>query len=96
MIRWLLDQIYITPARALEMGYTHAGRVYGIPAWVTPHEYEPYAFYGMTKVGALSVVAIFFDLVHLVWSDLTTPKGEIRQAPIHMLEPIAERCRVDA
>lgn len=34
----LLDHVYISRKRAIELGFTHQGRLFGVPVWV---EFDP-------------------------------------------------------
>lgn len=87
-MRRFLDLFYTPAWRALELGYTHHASLYGIPSWAMPDEFDPVALRGEAKVGLLTVVVIFCDLTLYLWDLLTGMEGELREAPIYLLDPI--------
>ncbi|WP_426287506.1 hypothetical protein [Luteibacter sp. E-22] len=81
----LTDLFWISENRAREFGFTHHGRIYGIPAWIS--EEGPDVVMACPKVGVLQVVAMTADTIFegLSW---LMPADRYVETPMHIGAPI--------
>lgn len=75
----LTDWLYITENRALELGFTHSGGLYGVPAWVAEDGEDD--FIACPKLTILQLYAIAIDTL-FEWMTYLLPEDCTVETPI--------------
>lgn len=85
-LRNLLDCLYLTRARAIALGFTHEGSLFGVPAWLIGEDDE--MLFGCPKVPALQLWALVADLAYecATWFMFT---DQVLEAPVYVYGPIS-------
>ncbi len=86
-MQWLKDHLYLTRARAIALGFTHEGRLFGVPAWLCDVEQEH--VFGCPKVPLLQFWGIFADvafeaMTHFMSQDMELVAVRVGE-PIHVV-----------
>lgn len=81
----VLDLIYITRRRALEMGFTHEGTLFGVPAWLIGGDEDELV--GCPKVPALQLWCLLADSVLEALTYLMR-EDQVLEAPVRVRGPI--------
>lgn len=82
------DWAWLSERRARLKGYTHHGRIYGMPAWVCQHEQRDDLVYAVPKAAILIPIALAADAAcNAILDAFPFPDGRY-QMPIHIGEPI--------
>ena len=79
------DWLYITQARALEIGLTHEGSLFGVPAWFAGDDDE--IAHATPKLPVLHLWCMFADFCFEMASHLTPADREL-------VSPITVRARI--
>lgn len=82
-----LDFIYITRGRARALGFTHEGKLFGAPAWMTTE--GPEVFLACPKFVPLQLWAMLADAVFEFASHFV-PSDRVLVSPIYATAPIGE------
>lgn len=75
----LTDWVYITERRALELGFTHSGSLYGVPAWVAEDGEDD--FIACPKLTILQLYAVAIDTL-FEWMTYFIPEDCTVETPI--------------
>jgi len=83
------DYLYLTEARAKEIGFTHSGSLYGVPAWIMD-EGDEEELKACPKVPALQLYAIAMDTL-FDWLTYFIHEDQVVETPIVMTRPIGAK-----
>lgn len=87
ILRQLLDLIWISEARAIELKFTHEGRLFGVPAWMDA--FDPAVITAVPKVPVLQLYAILVDTVITFWVDHFGDPNRLYDSPIRTTRRIS-------
>ena len=79
--------LYLTETDASELGFTHHGTLFGVPAWLHENGED---FVAAPKIPALIVWTLFADCCYEVASWLLPGDGFLK-SPIYLTRPIREQ-----
>lgn len=81
--------IYVPESLALQIGMTHEGRMFGVPAWLADDPNDRDIFWGAPKVPLLTLWCIFADKCYELFS-YTMPSDKYLKTPIYPTRKIGE------
>jgi hypothetical protein len=84
-LQTILDHVYLTRARAIALGFTHEGTLFGVTAWMTEEPED--MIYGCPKVPALQLWAFLADLAY-EFATWFMHEDQVLKSPIHVRGPI--------
>ncbi len=87
MLQFVLDHLFITRRRALALGFTHEGTLFGVPAWMMDVEHE--AIVSCPKIPLLQLWALLADCAYEFASWFMYEDQQLA-SPIRVLRPIAQ------
>lgn len=87
-IQRLLDHIYMTRARAIELGYDHEGTLFGVPVWCEYDEARDYMGNVATKFVPFELLIDIGTFI-LQAANAFRPPGDEYMFPFH-IRPIRQ------
>lgn len=73
-MNWL-DLLYLTKSRAKEYGFTHEGRIYGVPAYLV--SLDPERVGACPKIVVLQLYSLFMDYMFAALANFCSEDTEI-------------------